>query len=216
MQQFSQERNKIMSEYLSRFLSMRCSGDVLNAVSPFNNPSKEITESMAAIKHIKQFALKKKMHYNLFDLCAGNALTSITAIHMLPIKEAVAIDKKKRSGNYGIVKRFTYLQEDIGNFDYGTNDSIVVAIHPCNTATQIIELFNSTPSMKHLILMPCCNDEIKEDNGLTWLFNHKKISKYDIWTLFLYSQIAVKDKHVATDENVLSPKNNIIVASKFD
>jgi len=151
-----------MSEYMERFLSLKCSGDVLNAVGSMHKPEKEITESMGIIKHLKSIVLLEKMKYSVIDLCAGNALTSILAIHMLPIKEVIAIDKKKRSGHYEKVKRFRYYEMDIKDCAYAISDTILIAVHPCKTADFIVDIFNDTPRAKHLIMMPCCNGDFKD------------------------------------------------------
>ncbi len=103
-----------MNKYLEQFLSLNCSGDVLNACLPINNPSKEITEAMAMIRQIKPIVLANKMRFALIDLCAGNALTSIIAVHLLPIKGALAIDLKPvQRPHRENVKRFVYLKGDI-------------------------------------------------------------------------------------------------------
>ena len=100
---------KIMNKYLNHFLSLKCSSDVLEVVNPLGNKAaKEITESMAVIKHIKRIAIAEKHKYGLLDLCAGNALTSVLAVHLLPIKGAIAVDKRVRNRKWDMVKRFKY------------------------------------------------------------------------------------------------------------
>jgi hypothetical protein len=202
-----------MSEYMERFLSLKCSGDVLNAVGPMHKPEKEITESMGIIKHLKSIVLLEKMKYSVIDLCAGNALTSILAIHMLPIKEAIAIDKKKRSGHYENVKRFRYYEMDIKDCVYAISETILIAVHPCKTADDIVGIFNYTPRAKHLIMMPCCNGDFKDLKNSSFL-KGKGLSRYDLWTLHLANNIKNADVSIYTDLKVLSPKNNIIVAHK--
>jgi hypothetical protein len=210
-----------MSEYIERFLSLKCSGDVLNAVGSMHKPEKEITESMGIIKHLKSITLKEKMKYNVVDLCADNALTSILACHMLPIKNAIAIDKKKRSGHYDKVKRFKYLEQDINKcwFDMSIVDSyeiqkfIAIAVHPCKTADDITRIFNENPIIEHLIMMPCCNGDFKDLKN-SFFLKGKGLSRYDLWTLHLANNIKNSEVSIHTDLKILSPKNNIIVAHK--
>lgn len=210
-----------MSEYMNRFLSLKCSGDVLNAVGSMHKPEKEITESMGIIKHLKPITLKEKMKYSVIDLCAGNALTSILACHMLPIKEAIAIDKKKRSGHYERVKRFKYLEQDINEcwFDKSKINSdkeqniIAIAVHPCKMADNIVRIFNENPIIKYLIMMPCCNGDFNDLENTNFL-REKGLSRYDLWTLHLAKNIENSEVFIYTDLKVLSPKNNIIVARK--
>jgi len=203
-----------MNEYVNRFLSLRCSGDVLNVVRRLHEPEKEISESMGVIKHLKPIVLAEKMKYTLLDLCAGNALTSILAAHMLPIKESVAIDKKRRSGYYDKVKKFTYLEDGIENCDYSFDDLILISIHPCKTADTIVRIFNDHKNLKRLILMPCCNGSYQDVIGYGWLHEDKKISAYDLWTLHLAQNIKDAKVKIVTDKKVWSPKRNIIIANR--
>ena len=204
-----------MGEYLNRFLSLRCSGDVLNAVGRMHEPEKEISESMGIIKHLKPIALAEKMKYTVYDLCAGNDLTSILAVHMLPVQTAIAVDKKKRNGNYGLVKRFQYLEAGIEKISYSAGDDIIlIAVHPCQTANIVIDIFNTRRNIKHLILMPCCNGSYQDVTGSNWLRESKKLNSYDLWTLHLANKIEHANVNIVTDKKVLSPKNNIIIAKR--
>lgn len=204
-----------MSEYVNRFLSLRCSGDVLNATGRLREAEKEITESMAVIQHLKGITLTDKMKYRVFDLCAGNALTSILAVHLLPVKSAIAVDLKKRSGNYGMVSRFFYLQEDIRKLSFDKEDSIIISVHPCKAANIIVDIFNTNKSVKHLIMMPCCNGSYQDVTCYGWLHETKKVSVYDLWTLHLAQNIKDARVRIVTDRKVLSPKRNIIIANRL-
>jgi hypothetical protein len=104
---------KFINEYVDKFLSLKCSGDVLNSVSKSGKSEKEITESMAIIKHLKKIVLLEPMKYTVVDLCAGNALTSVLSAFMFPVKEAIAVDKNRRKGHYENVKRFVYYERNI-------------------------------------------------------------------------------------------------------
>jgi len=172
---------------------------------------KEITESMAVIKRLKPLVLQHPMEYSVIDLCAGNALTGVIAVHMLPVKQVIAIDKKKRKGNYDIVKRFIYLEMDINQKDAISTTDILISVHPCQTADRIIDIFNNTPAHA-LILMPCCNGMSDDVTGKPWL--HAKMSEYDCWTYHLANNIQKAKVNIYTDNMVLSPKNNIIVAKR--
>src|SRR3990170_6036520 len=90
------------TSHLSRFLSLKCSGDVLNAVNPIRNAEKEISESWAILRKIKPLTLTNKMQYNVLDLCAGNAITSVLSAFVLPVSSATATDIRPRKRNYGI------------------------------------------------------------------------------------------------------------------
>ncbi len=209
-----------MNKYLEQFLSLNCSGDVLNACLPINNPSKEITEAMAMIRQIKPIVLANKMRFALIDLCAGNALTSIIAVHLLPIKGALAIDLKPvQRPHRENVKRFVYLKGDIYAKEMPSfltllhsadqTDLIITSTHPCgNLAHRIIELYKSVESAKHLILMPCCKGNYL--GKYPELFQ-KKLGKYLLWSWDLAQQA---DGTLIQDEHVLSPCNAVVTAHK--
>lgn len=198
--------------YVSEFLSLRCAGDVLNVLNPITRAEKEITESMAMIKQIKKIALKEPMKYTLIDLCAGNALTSALSVFLFPIHEAIAIDRKKRNRKWGLIKRFTYLEAelypetDIGCFN---NNIVLTATHACGDAAYLaVDLYNKLPEIKHLVLMPCC---IGQRRNNIPDFMVQEIGKYKAWAYDL--SLSCRGR-IIIDKKCLSPCNAIIVASK--
>lgn len=199
-----------MNQYISEFLSLRCCDDVLNVVSPIRNIDKEITESMGILRVIRKIALKHKMEYTLYDLCAGNALTSVTAVHFLPIKYAFAFDKRVRSRDWFKVKKFEYIFSDIKDFDISVikHNSIVIGVHACRELSRyIIDIFNKSIA-KYLILMPCCVGKVDNVN-----IQLDKIDKYEKWCFELFCSVSGKKK-IYRDKKVISPKNIIIVSEK--
>ena len=122
------------SQYVDEFMKLKCSSDVLSVVNPLGNKaSKEITESMGIIKKLRKIVIKDPMKYTLYDLCAGNALTSVIASFLLPVKESIAIDVKWRKRRWHLAKRFTYLEYDIYDLasSFIEENSIIIAVHPC-------------------------------------------------------------------------------------
>ena len=199
-----------MNSYVNSFLKLKCAGDVLNVVGPMNNAEKEISESIAIIKLLRPYALKNKMKFFVVDLCAGNALTSILAVHLLPVAGAFAFDKKKRSGHYDEVKRFNYHRMDISECRLQEKD-IVISVHPCKTANLIIDLWNNSES-PILIMMPCCKASYPDMPAFLWL--ETKMSKYDVWTYYLSQKIRNAKVKIITDGEVISPCRNIIYAKR--
>ncbi len=95
--------------YSSSFLDLICAIDVLETTYPLGNKArKEISESMAVIQKMKKLVLDEPDRYTLYDLCAGNALTSVISIHLLPLRRAEAIDKLPRERSWHLAKRFDY------------------------------------------------------------------------------------------------------------
>ena len=131
--------------YTNEFLGLQCSGDVLNVCSPLGNKSqKEITESMGMIKRIRSIFLSNPMEYSMVDLCAGNALTSVLAVHLLPVEVARAIDIKPRKRKWNKAKRFIYDELDIYRetiFDCIGCNTVIICVHGCkDLARRVIEI----------------------------------------------------------------------------
>lgn len=205
-------REWIKQAYVSEFLSLKCAGDVLNIVSPLGDKAqKEITESMAVVKRLRSISLRKPMEYTLYDLCAGNALTSVIAVHLLPIKHAVAMDKKPRKRQWRLAKRFQYVTKDIYDIDPKYNiapNSIIIAVHACtDLSNRVINIYLESDA-SYLILMPCC--EGKKTLYFPPIFK-EKLGTYLWWSY----QLALKAKgRLLVDEKVISPKNALIIARK--
>jgi hypothetical protein len=198
--------------YVSQFLSLKCAGDVLNIVNPLGSGAeKEISESMGIIKHLRDIVLTNPGKYKIYDICAGNALTSITACHLLPIRGAAAIDILHRDRQWDKVKNFEYKFEDIFSLssDFIEEDSIIIGVHACRKlAKRIVDLYKQSKA-KYLILMPCCEGGLSGQYQLIC----DKLGKSLTWCL----ELAIMcDGKMYEDNHILSPKNIIIVAEKLE
>jgi hypothetical protein len=198
--------------YAGEFLRLRCAGDVLNAACLKKNVEKEISESMAAWKRLRGIALGKPMKYNLVDLCAGNALTSILAAHTLPFRQSFAFDVKKRSGHYEQVDRFRYIEDDIyggGTEQHIGVDTVICAVHACGRlAEQVIKLYNENAAPA-LVLMPCCHAPYQAPNK-EFLVN--AMGPKAAWAYHLAGLIEDSRVHITQDKRCLSPCNYVIEA----
>jgi len=206
-----------MNRYVNQFLGLRCAPDVLGTVGALGNKAaKEITESMAVIRRMRGITLAAPMEYGLIDLCAGNALTSVLAVHMLPVKWASAVDKRERNRRWHKARRFQYHVDDIydnmviNHVCAKYKDPIVIiAVHACGQlAERVIELYQNTPEARHLVLMPCCEGGGK--NRVPRCIR-KRIGPYLAWCWHL-NELA--GGRLLVDQQVHSPKNGIILASK--
>lgn len=204
-------------DYVSEFLSLKCAGDVMNVVSPLgHNTKKEITESMGMIHKIKEIVLKEPMKYDILDLCAGNALTSVLSCFLLPVKVTYAVDKRPRTRRWNLAKRFNYVNEDIYrcNEEWVCDPSkIIISVHPCkDLANQVVKIYNTSDWAKHLVLMPCCKGTPKV--GFSNFLN-EKLSTYERWCLSLLASIKDSKVNMYQDKKIESPCNIIITASKI-
>ena len=189
---------------VDQFLSLKCAPDVLAACGGIHNPSKEISEAMALIKVIKGPILREPMKWHLVDLCAGNALTSLIAVHLLPVATAIAVDiKPKRQKGYMGVQRFDYLKADIyDDFLWAgfLRPTIFVSAHPCGTLAKRILFHDLGP----MAVMPCCLPRhVPETQGIV----RKKLGRYVAWCLALANDCGGKVTEAA---GCLSPCNLIV------
>ena len=200
------------NRHLDEFFSLKCAGDVLSATGPVNKGAKEITEAMAVRKIVQSYTLKEKMHYTLYDICAGNGLLGLLVAHTLPVRSTIAIDIRKGRLHLEQVKHYQYLQEDIMKIQPTfETPSIICAIHPCQgLAERIIDIYLAKEGARKLILMPCCvRSNFQRPPAPTYIRN--QISVDDQWVWYL----ADKAKGIIyQDKRVLSPKNKIIIAEK--
>ncbi|NIX55324.1 MAG: hypothetical protein GWN14_05170 [candidate division Zixibacteria bacterium] len=203
-----------MNRYIEEFLNLKCAPDVLATCSPVNNIGKEITEAMAICRRMRGVILKEPMNYGLYDLCAGNALTSVISVHLHPIKWAVAIDKKKRDRRWDLSRRFVYRKRNINDErifcdDMSDTPFIVVAVHACRgLAERVIDLYKADEFARHLFLIPCCDGP--EKNRVPYVIR-KKIGGYLSWCWHLNDLCGGR---LIIDRHIMSSRNAIIIASK--
>jgi len=203
-----------MSRYVSEFLALKCAPDVLGTVGFLGNkPEKEITEAMAIIRKLKRIALNDPNKYQLIDLCSGNALVPVIAAHLLPFTKTYAVDKLKRVRNWGHAKRFEYISSQIEHMPLSlfARPSVITAVHCCRGAAEtIIDIFNRVPTIRHMILMPCCIGSL--NSGLLQFIKNE--ANRDVAWVTKLSVMCDSAVHISRDNHVLSPKNYIITASK--
>ena len=202
--------------YNDQFLSLNAAGNILNTVGNIGKkPRKEISEAWGVIKQIRNICLKNKdKEYSLVDLCSGNALVPVTAVHLFKnIISAIAVDKLPRERNWEATDDFMYMEKDI--FDIDTDQfvspTILTSIHCCGElAEQVIKIFNTSEHIEHLVLMPCCRGEISNP-FLQFLKNHGNRDLAWISKLFL---LCHGKTSVYRDRFILSPKDYILISKK--
>jgi len=204
------------NKYLLSFFQLKCCEDILEVSGSIQNRDKEITEAMAIVKQLKKIVLKEKSKrvFTIYDLCAGNALTSLISVFLLPVRKAVAIDLRERSRDWYCVERFGYRQQSIYDIDVNSieENSIIVSVHPrSRLAEKVVNIYNNSKAC-HLVLMPCCIGDVTKIRPPKFIVS--KIGKYLSWSWYLLSMCVGKTR-MLEDKNVISPKNAIVVASKI-
>lgn len=211
------------NKYVNEFFDLTCYPDILDILNPISGRKKEISESMAVIKHLRKLALKNpQKKYVVYDFCAGNALTSTIATFLYPNFIAYAIDKAIRKRDWDKIRNFKYIQSDIfedkwefkcdlwGMYGMGLEDRevIIIGVHPCiGLANRIIDIYNKSKA-DHLILMPCCTGQ-KYKYSLPAVIK-EKVGDYLTWCVYLLNLVEGK-KRMVVDENIISPKNALII-----
>lgn len=110
-----------------------------------------------------------------------------------------------------------------------------LGIHLCvHLSEMFIDLFNNVESIWAMILSPCCHKENIHNSQFyemsrTSIFedddSEEKLKKnnvftiehiqYMLWTLYLYNKIETQVKRIVHDVDVMSPRNNYLVACKM-
>ncbi len=203
-----------MNTYVDQFNGLVCRSDILNILTPILNLNKEISESMSILKQLKKVLLKKSQ-FEVFDLCAGNALTSTLIAFLYKNTKVTAIDIRPRDRQWHLINNFTYKTTDI-NIPLQTDptrEGIIISIHPCrDLAKQVILQFHNTPSIKQMYLMPCCFETVRNK----YKFLRSKVGMYRLWVMDLIdlcSEDGIKIR-VVEDKFNLSPRNIIIIGTK--
>ncbi len=211
------------NKYIREFFDLTCYPDILDILNPISGRKKEITEAMAVVKYIRRLALKNPdREYILYDFCAGNALTSAITAFLYKNFRCYAIDKAIRNREWDRIRNFKYVQSDIHKENwvhmisqmqvvYPLTELVVIGVHPCRgLANRIIDIYNRSKA-GHLILMPCCTGD-KYKYSLPTVIK-EKVGDYLTWCVYLHNLVEGK-KRMVVDENVLSPKNALIIGEK--
>jgi hypothetical protein len=204
--------------YVDEFLNLRCCGDILNVVNPIGkNSRKEITEAMSLIKRVKRLVFPRDRQFKVLDLCSGNALTAITAVHLYPNVRAMALDKRPRDRQWDKVERFEYVFADLYSLEgvkrmmeFVDPTTIIVSSHPCgDLAREIGKLFKGLTA-KALFMMPCCDGSVKRSYPQEL---YSKMGKYFVWCWDLAQDVNGK---ISVDKRCLSPRNIVVSAIRGD
>jgi hypothetical protein len=213
------------NKYINEFFDLTCYPDILDILNPISGRKKEITESMAVIRQIRTIVLKNpNKNYILYDLCAGNALTSTLASFLFKNIESFAVDKRVRDRDWSQIERFNYLKSNIKKDNWvsliGLQRSqhihipcgvIIIGVHCCGElAKEIINIYNVSLS-NHLIIMPCCTGG-KYKYSIPQAIQ-QKIGNYLTWSMYLLDLVEGQ-KRLIVDDSILSPKNALIIANR--
>jgi hypothetical protein len=203
--------------YLDEFLNLKSFGDILNVANPIGKKAqKELSEAMCLIKRVRKLVVNVPARFRILDVCAGNALTALTSVHLFKNVEAFAFDKLPRKREWEKVRNFDYIFGDIYDslhLDYLKNKiidnkTIIVSSHPCGQlAREIVKLYKNSDAMA-LFMLPCCDGKLHRTYPDVF---YTKLGHYWIWCWDLALDFGGK---ILVDKKVLSPKNVLVYGRK--
>jgi hypothetical protein len=150
-----------MNRYVKEYLKKDCSGQLQELFSQANNPCKEISESMAALTHMRDVTDMKDKN-NIFlcigdgSLCLTGALFAfLTKGLVFSIDPAINIGKVTLWMEREHVQRFEFYRKKYQDCPIPlvtSCDLILVHAH-----VNLEELTQHFPNWRHLYTCPCCN-----------------------------------------------------------
>jgi hypothetical protein len=184
--------------YVREYLKKECSSDLQYLVSTLNNPAKEISESMAAVCHIRKFINPNgNMNYIVigdgFRCLTGAFLAFLTKGSVWSIDPAINQRIVQSWMNDRNVLRFKPIQkrvQDIQIKNLDKNPVTIVLVHAHVSTYQVIEKF---PNWRFIYVNPCCYQE-------TQLLSISYQNKYGIQCIY-----------AGIDENIASEKNQVFI-----
>lgn len=166
---------------------------------------KEITEALAVVNAMKRFNIKPEV---VFDIGSGvGFFTQINSVvNPNSFTYAIDVNKEMRTTQFDAIPNAEFHLMDIysDGFDQwikGTmHDITLVGVHLCHDLSpKLIELYNKHPTVKNMILLPCC---------------HNRSKNYGKWMSYLYDQIDHGRTSKYIDNRILSVRDGVIVAQK--
>lgn len=184
--------------YVREYLKKECSSELQHLSSTLNNPAKEISESMAAVCHLRKF-IKSSGHMNYVVIGDGSRcltgafLAFLTKGNVWSIDPAINqrivqgwMDTYNVSRFKPIPKRIQDIQvENIKN-----NPVTIVLVHAHVSTYQAIQ---KLPNWRFIYVNPCCYQE-------TQLLSTSYQDRYGIQCVY-----------AGTDENIASEKNQVFI-----
>lgn len=189
-------------KYLNSYLSKQCSADLQPLFCQSRNPAKEISESWGAYENMKPFTdVQSKCIANLIIGDGSLSMTGAIFCFMsnnwsVCIDPLLNKDRVYRWRDHKNVQRFVSLKEKFQDTDKDFFEKLdfnyynIILIHSHVNVKEVVEKF---PNWNYLYTNPCC--------------------KRDTQTFSLSTQ---KERNISVvvsgrDENILSPKNEVIV-----
>jgi hypothetical protein len=184
--------------YVKKYLKKKCSSELQDLVSTLNNPSKEISESMAAVWHLRKFI---KPNGNMNYIVIGDGSRCLTGAFLAYLTKGnvwsidPAINQQIIQGwmdTYNVL-RFKPIPrriQDIQVKNIDKNPVTIVLVHAHVSTYQAIKKF---PNWRFIYVNPCCYQETQ------------------ILNISYQSKLGIQCVYAGIDENITSEKNQVFI-----
>jgi hypothetical protein len=187
-----------MSKYVREYLKKSCSAELQSLASTLGNPTKEISESMAAVSHLRKFiSLGGNMNYAVIGdgsrcltgallafLTKGNVWSVDPAINMPVVTNWIAEHGVLRFKP--VPKKF----EDVQIENPDRNPVTLVLVHAHVSTSRVIQKF---VNWRFIYVNPCCYPE-------TQILSTSYQDKFGIQCIY-----------AGIDDNIASEKNMVFI-----
>jgi len=173
-------------------------------------PVQQVTETMSILKQLRSRVLREPNKYSIVEITNGNGLEAISALHMLPIKQATVFSTKPPCKLLDRVKNLKYYNR---NFNYDRDKQFVdpntILLvsgfnSNCDSSQSAIDAFLDNAPNPGLIILPEHGFYIPEDTAVT-----KLMGKYAATCMRIRDLVGGK---MIMDRNIIGPRNILIVA----
>lgn len=187
------------NHYLSGFLKLNCSGQLMELFSQSANPYKEITESMCAYKNAREYINIKNSSEIFIMVGDGSLALTGSLFAFLTNGDALSIDPKLNLEKVchwrerEKVKRIHFCSTKFQEFAENFRNYIPMDIkkYPYNLIcvhahVNLEELHKFLPNWKYLFTNPCCNphelkEKVNKDEFFGMAYRSSTSKKEKIW-----------------------------------
>jgi hypothetical protein len=187
-----------MSKYVREYLKKHCSPELQRLALTLKNPAKEVSESMAAVNHLRKFIRSYgNMNYVVIGdgsrCLTGAFLAFLTKGNVWSIDPAINMPVVQNWMMEQDVQRFKPLPkkfEDVQIRNLDGNPVTIVLVHAHVSTTEVIQKFTN---WRFIYVNPCCYPE-------TQLLSTSYQDKFGIQCVY-----------AGIDDNIASEKNRVFV-----
>jgi hypothetical protein len=191
-------QTNIASAYIKEYLKKECSSDLQALASTLNNPAKEISESMAAVYHLRKF-INSSGNMNYIVIGDGSRCLTGAFLAFLTKGNVWSIDPAINQrivqdwmDTYGVL-RFKPIPKPFQNVqvkNFKQNPVTIVLVHAHVSTYQAIQKF---PNWRFIYVNPCCYQETQ------------------LLSTSYQDEFGIQCVYAGIDKNITSEKNQVFI-----